>query len=151
MAKTKSKIKLKVRIPHVVIDARNADAQVVDDMERGLLQLDARIRVLGKGGEHLPHAFSLEEAVEEANIWVLLSNELPNDFSMLIERGIVPVMLSGIHPKAENYNASKERGNAFLFQELDEWIVYGSIVRALENFGFSYDWQNLKNHGKDLL
>ena len=151
MAKTKTQIKLRVRIPHIVLDARGADLTLLNHMEKGLDQLEARVRVLGQGGTRFPHAFSLEEAIEEANIWVVLGDRLPNDFSMLVQRGIVPVMLENLHPKAENSNAAKEEGNAFLFHELNEWSIYGSIVRALENFGFSYDWESLRNNGKDLL
>lgn len=151
MAKTKKEIKLKVRIPHVILDARNADPALLEMLAPGLEELEARVRILGEGAKSIPHVFSLEEALEEAHIWVVLSKQLPKEFSMLIERGVVPVMPRGVHPKAENYEAARERGNAFLFPKLSEWYVYGSIVRALENFHFSYDWENLKNHGKSLL
>ncbi len=151
MAKTKKQIKLKVRIPHVILDARDATGHLLDDLAPGLEQLEARVRILGDGADSLAHAFSLEEAMEEAHIWVILSDTVPKEFNMLIERGIVPVMIRGVHPKAENYSPSQEKGNAFLFPELTEWHVYGSIVRALENFHFSYDWENLRNHGKSLL
>jgi hypothetical protein len=151
MAKQKTHIKVKIRIPHVIIDARGADPALVEAVAPGLQDLDARIRVLGKGAKQLPHAFSLEEAMEEAHIWVVLGKKLPSEFSMLIEKGVVPVMPQGIHEKAENYSASQEKGNAFLFSKLTEWHVYGSLIRALENFGFSYDWSNLKNHCKELL
>jgi len=70
---------------------------------------------------------------------------------MIIERGIVPVMLNGAHPLAENYDAVNEKGNAFLFPKLSKWHIYGTLVRALENFNFSHDWENLRNHGKELL
>ena len=93
----------------------------------------------------------MEEALEEAHIWVLLGKTLPKDFSMIVDRGIVPVMLSGLHPDAENYNPVEERGNAFLFPALTSWQVYGSLVRALENFAFSYDWENLRSQGRCLM
>jgi hypothetical protein len=152
MAKTKKEIKLKVRIPHVLIDARGCqDTALLDRMVSGLEQLEARVRILGEGAKKIPHAFSLEEAMEEAHIWVILSDQLPKEFPDLIERGIVPVMLQGMHPEAKNYSPSQEDGNAFLFPALGEWRIYGAIVRALENFHFSYDWNNLKNHGKSFI
>ena len=151
MAKTKTHIKVKIRIPHVIIDAREADPELLESLAPGLEELDARVRVLGKGAKQLPHAFSLEEAMEEAHIWVVLYEKVPKELSILVEHGVVPVMLQGIHEKAKNYSASQEEGNAFLFSKLTEWHIYGSLVRALENFGFSYDWSNLKNHCKELL
>lgn len=150
MAKTKKQIKLTVRIPHIIIDGRNADPALLDELEAGLEELDARVRILGEGAKSIPHSFSSEEAMEEADMWVILSDELPSDFSMIVEHSIVPVMLAGTHKDAENYVPNNESGNSFLFQKLSPWQVYGSIVRAIENFGFVYDWNTLKSQCKEL-
>lgn len=144
-------IKLKIRIPHVILDVRGADPKLVAAIAPGLEEADARIRVIGEGVEFLPHAFSLEEALEEAHIWVCLSKELPVEFDAILERGIVPVMHADSHPEAKNYDAVAETGNSFLYPKLTQWHVYGSLVRALENFNFTYDWENLRNHGKEML
>lgn len=151
MAKTKSPLKLKVRIPHVVLDVRTADPALVDALLPGLDELPARFRILGPAGKTLPHAFSFEEAMEEGHIWVVLGKSLPSQFNMVIERGIVPVMLEGLHKDAENYNPVEESGNSFLFQKLSVWNVHAAMVRALENFAFAYDWENLRSQGKALM
>lgn len=152
MAKTKIQaLKLKVRIPKVILDIRGADPTLVESLLPALEQLDARVRVLGTGLKALPHVFSLEEALEEAHVWVVLGTHLSKDFSMIAERGIVPVMKEGMHPEAENYNPVEEQGNAFLFHEMSAWQIYGAIVRATENFAFSYDWENLRSQGRALV
>lgn len=153
MAKTKtqSPIKLKIRIPHVILDVRNANPKLVEDMVPGLEDAEARIKVIGDGAKSLPHAFSLEEALEEAHIWVVLGSKLPTEFKDIIEAGIVPIMLAGTNPKAENYDATQEKGNSFLFPKASAWHIYGTLVRALENFRFSYDWENLRKHGEELI
>jgi len=151
MQKLKKSTKIKVRIPHILIDARGADPKLIDDLTPGLQELEARVRILGKGGNPIPHAFSAEEALEEAHMWVILSPTLPHELPMMLERGIVPIMLSGLHPRAENYAPAKETGNAILFPKMSAWHVYGALVRALENFSFSYDWESLKNSAKELL
>ncbi|MBU0981955.1 hypothetical protein KKC94_04665 [Patescibacteria group bacterium] len=146
----KTQIKLKVRIPRIIMDIRDADPTLLEKLEPGLETLDARIKVIGEGAETLPHVFSLEEAMEEADIWVVFSNKRPKDLKDIVMAGIVPVMLEGLHPAAENYNPSEESGNAFLFPRLSVWYIYGSLVRAIENFGFTYDWKTLTEHGKEL-
>lgn len=152
MAKTKIQhLKLRVRIPHVVLDIRSADPKLVESLLPGLENLDARVRVLGVGLKTLPHVFSLEEALEEAHVWVVLTGKLPKEFSMIADRGIVPVMLTGLHPAAENYNPVEEKGNAFLFSELSTWQIYTALVRSIENFAFSYDWENLRDQGRCLI
>lgn len=156
MAKTKTPQKpthlhLKVRIPHVILDIRGADPKVTEALAEGLEQLDARFRVLGDGLKSLPHAFSMEEALEEAHMWVVMGDKLPKEFDMVIERGIVPIMLPGLHKEAENYNPVQESGNAFLFPKLNHWQVYSALVRAIENFSFSYDWENVRSQGRCML
>lgn len=151
MAKTKTPIKLKIRIPHVVLDIRTADPSLIEHLLPGLAELPARFHVLGDGAKTIPHAFSFEEALEEAHIWVVLGDDLPKQFSMIIDRGIVPVMLSGLHKQAENYDPVEESGNSFLFPKLGAWNVHAALVRALENFAFTYDWENLRHQGKALM
>lgn len=153
MAKTKtlSPIKLKIRIPHVILDVRNADQKLVEDMIPGLEEIDARIKIIGNGAKSLPHAFSAEEAIEEAHIWVILGSEMPSEFKEIIKAGIVPIMLTGTCTKAENYDATQEKGNAFLFPKSSAWHIYGTLVRALENFRFSYDWENIRSQGHELI
>lgn len=151
MAKTKTPLKLKIRVPHVILDIRGANPSLLEGLLPGIEELPARFRILGEGVKVLPHVFSLEEALEEGHIWVFLAPHLPTDFSMIVERGIVPVMLSGLHKEAENYNPVEETGNSFLFVKSNSWNVYGALVRALENFSFSYDWENLRTQGKGLM
>ncbi|MEK9166906.1 MAG: hypothetical protein AAB836_01245 [Patescibacteria group bacterium] len=143
--------KINIRIPRILLDLRNADPKLLSEMEGALDTLDAKIRVMGTGFSQLPHVFSLEEALEEADIWVYLSKNLPGDFQHTMKAGIIPVMLEGLHKKAANYDPVNERGNAFLFPKLESWYIYGSMVRAIENFNFSHDWSNLKSHGKALI
>ncbi len=156
MAKTKTphkpaQLHLKIRIPHVILDVRGADPKVAEALAEGLDELGARFHVLGSGMKSVPHVFSLEEALEEAHMWVVMGTKVPTEFKMIIDRGIVPIMLAGIHPKADNYNPIEEDGNAFLFDKMSHWQIYSALVRALENFNFSYDWENLRAQGRSLM
>lgn len=143
--------KINIRIPRILLDLRNADPKLLSEMEGALDTLDAKIRVMGSGFKEFPHVFSLEEALEEADIWVYLSKNLPSDFQHTMKAGIIPVMLEGLHKKAANYDPVNERGNAFIYPKLESWYIYGSMVRAIENFSFSHDWSNLKSHSKALI
>ncbi len=152
MVKTKKQIKLKLRIPNVILDARNAKPDLLQELAKGLENLDAHIRLLGHKSKqiNLKSVFSVEEALEEAHIWVILGDKKPIEFNMLTERGIVPVAHCDLDSKLQDYNAPAEEGNAFLFSKTNAWSVYGSVVRALENFNFSYDWKNLCSEVKSL-
>jgi hypothetical protein len=156
MAKTKTpskpaQLNLKIRIPHVILDLRGADPKVAEALAGGLEELGARFHVLGNGLKSVPHVFSLEEALEVGHMWVVFGGQLPSEFAMIIERGIVPLMRTGLHSKADNYNPIEESGNAFLFDKESHWQIYSALVRALENFNFSYDWENIRAQGRCLL
>jgi len=46
-------------------------------------------------------------------------------------------------PSLQNYHPNDETGNAFTYATLNPWDIFMAIVRALETFRFSYDWQNI--------
>lgn len=54
-------------------------------------------------------------------------------------------------PVLENYNPVLEKGNAFIFNESDKWQFFSALVRATENYKFSYDWQNLELAAMDVF
>ncbi len=151
MAKTKTQINLSIRVPHVIIDTRDADPALLAQLEDALGALNARVKIVGSGMKQTQHAFSLEDALEDADIWLVLADKTPSDFKAVVDQGIVPVMLNGVLKGAENYDAVAEKGNAFLFPKMDAWYIYGSLVRAIENFVFPYDWKNIKTAGKSLI
>ena len=151
MAKIKTEIKISIRIPRIIFDLRNADPKLLAKIEGALETLDASIKVIGEGLQDIPHVFSLEQALEEADIWVYLSDKLPKDFSLVVKNHIVPVMSEAANPKARNYDPVNESGNSFLFPKSEAWHIYGSVVRAIENFSFSHDWQNLVGSGRKLI
>lgn len=151
MAQTKTPIKISVRIPRIILDVRGVDPELIESIKPGLEHLDARIRLYGEGNTDLPHAYSMEEAIEEADIWVFFNTKLPKDFKTIVGTGIVPVLMEGSHKSAENYSPTEEKGNAFIFHKLNPWNIYGSLVRAIENFAFVYDWRNLKAQAKTLV
>ena len=60
----------------------------------------------------------------------------------LLAYGVVPVALED--PILTDYNPITESGNAFIFSKENKWLFFAAIVRAIENFKFTYDWQNIE-------
>ena len=67
-----------------------------------------------------------------------------------VEHGAVPIISAEVD-YLKNYTGPTENGNSFKFQEMNSWQMYAAIVRALENFGFPYDWQNIIKSAKEIL
>ncbi len=77
---------------------------------------------------------------------VLVFPEVPSDkiLKEIIREGIIPVLPQG--GKFQNFDPQKESGNAFTFSKSNFWEFLSAIIRASENFKFSYDWQNLQKN-----
>jgi len=49
----------------------------------------------------------------------------------------------------ENFDAQQESGNCFLFTPQHSWDLAATMIRAFENYKFSYDWNQLKKRWKE--
>ena len=61
--------------------------------------------------------------------------------------GVIPVC-----PKNElsiNYNPAKEQGNAFVYENENKWSLFAAFVRAIENYGFPYDWKLIQKNAME--
>jgi len=52
-------------------------------------------------------------------------------------------------PSLMNFDAQQESGNCFLYTPEHSWDMVATMVRAFENYKFSYDWNQLKKRWKD--
>ncbi len=62
-----------------------------------------------------------------------------------LEKWIVPVILKENHITWElkEFNPVKSEWNAFLYDELNKWSIFHSIVKYTENYKFPYDNKSL--------
>ena len=61
----------------------------------------------------------------------------------IMKKSIIPMLPYG-NLELTNFDAQKESGNAFLYEENNFWEFFATLIRAFENFKFNYDWNNLK-------
>lgn len=43
----------------------------------------------------------------------------------------------------EEFNPQTEKGRCFCFARFNVWDIFAAVVRAVENYRFPYDWNNL--------
>jgi len=79
------------------------------------------------------------------------SVECKEELDKAMSYGAIP-----ISPENElvlDYNGAKEVGNAFVYIENSPWSFFASLIRAMENFKFPYDWktimENAMSDGED--
>ena len=148
--------------PLLVIVVENAKAgKELKKLTSGLKNLPLNYRVLlmkdaAKKDIKVSNSYSVskEEAAKFFTFahMVLFLSEKPSEdlVKFAIENESVPIVYDNT-PYLKNYTGPTERGNCFKFKELNSWSMYASVVRALENFGFPYDWKNIISSAKEIL
>jgi len=58
--------------------------------------------------------------------------------------GIVPIVEEGMG--FENFDPESESGNGFVYENEGFWSAVSALLRASENFKFSYDWRNIRKN-----
>jgi len=69
------------------------------------------------------------------------STECMKEAQNAMRYGVIPI-ISG-QDFVEDYDPVQEKGNAFVYTKDSPWSFFATLVRALENFKFPYDWKNI--------
>lgn len=138
-------------------------AKIIEEAIKGILELDVQVLVLWIGSIKYQKLFAEIEEQNKDKIQILENSELNKrkiyaasnislifnkssnnmlELKNLLAYGVVPVALED--PILTDYNPITESGNAFIFSKENKWLFFAAIVRAIENFKFTYDWQNIE-------
>ena len=137
----------------------------------GMCQLGFKFKVMPKGAsvwqeacfdlsQEYPDNFTVLEAVAANQPLVLqksqvvLFTEVPTatELKMLQKKGLIAMLpwpACEKYPEMMSFDAQQESGNCFLYTPEHTWDLVGNMVRAFENYKFSYDWGQLKKRWKD--
>ncbi len=139
------------------------EVEILKDVIEGILEQNVSLALLAIGSEKNQAFFSqLHERYPE-KIAIIDNNETnkrrlyaagdiflntssnkacQDEMKAAMQYGVVPLT-----PKLKDmsdYNGAKEEGNAFIYKEKSPWSFFASLIRALENFKFPYDWKAIQ-------
>ena len=117
------------RVPTIYLHTSHISAEVNEILD-GLHHLN--VKVLNA------EDMSLEKALKEAKIMAVLSDDL-DVIKKAWENGVVTITKK-FHPSIEDYDPNSEKGNAFVYENMNKWEVFAAVVRAVETYKFPYDW-----------
>ncbi|OIO54146.1 hypothetical protein AUJ46_03960 [Candidatus Peregrinibacteria bacterium CG1_02_54_53] len=160
------------KVPVVCLPAGMSDelgGALLKELLPGLLSMSLELLVLGKGNAAYGELFT-ELARERGHRIAIIPNEDDNLRKMLAASDIaffladpdsMPELTSclqyGVVPIApackalNDYNPVQETGNAFLAPDETSWLLFASLVRALETFKFPFDWRTIQRHGMETM
>lgn len=87
-----------------------------------------------------------KKIMSQSDVVLFLETPEKADLKDVMSKGIVPIT-----PECEwleNFDAQAESGNGFCFSSGNFWAFFATVVRAFENYKFSYDWNNLRKSVK---
>lgn len=177
--KMENKLKLQEEIgwipeakqPIVCISTGMTDAlggKLAQEVLSGLLELPVGLLIRGRGGSKYGELFTklakefhykvkimaddetaTRKMLAASDIALFFTKPENADVEHALQYGVVPV--SPAHEVLDNYNPVQETGNAFVFDKLTQWHCFASLVRALENFKFPYDWRLIQRHAMETV
>lgn len=68
-----------------------------------------------------------------------------SDVEEMLIHGTIPVSTS--RDEVKDYDANREIGNSFVYNDGDQWSMFAALVRAVETFKFPYDWRHIVRQG----
>jgi starch synthase len=107
-----------------------------------------RIKVIPETAENIIKALSASD------LYLAPGKSRPHYIGQILalKYGVVPVMhhsenLDGL---LSDYDPRNETGEAFLFNFHTHWSFFAAVVRALENYKLSYDWNTIVKNGMNV-
>ena len=168
LAPIKKSTKTKFRIGVVSAMTESEDAALLCSALEAMCSLGFIVSVLAEGdesarklcfeyAEKFPRNFSILESLptnkteilEKSDVIIFPVRPSKDELEAIISAGVVPVLPEGCG--LENFDAQKESGGAFTFQEGNLWSLVAALVRASENRRFSWDWKTIKQNLVELV
>ena len=141
---------------------------LMEQVMEGLLELPISIVIRGRGSKKYGEYFTqlqknhshriaivqddddhLRSMLAGSDIAMFFAEPESGDLENALRYGAVPVSLPNV--LLENYNPVQESGNAFVYEQGNPWLCFGSLVRALETFKFPYDWKTIQKNAIESM
>lgn len=136
--------------------------EIIKDVMNGILEQPVQIVLMGIGtqkyqdyftslAEKYPKQISIIPDNDEnkrkvyaaSNIMLVPADsaECMKEAQNAMQYGVIPIISE--QNFVDDYDPVQEKGNAFVYSKGSPWSFFATLIRALENFKFPYDWKNI--------
>jgi len=136
--------------------------EIIKDVMNGILEQPVQIVLMGIGTQKYQDYFTELAEKNSKQIVIVPDNDenkrkvyaasniilIPADSTECMKEaqnamqyGVIPIISE--QDFVEDYDPVQEKGNAFVYSEGSPWSFFATLIRALENFKFPYDWKNI--------
>jgi starch synthase len=169
-----AKLPEEAEVPLIGIISRLTDSKGFDMLGEAIdhiLDLGAQIVLMGTGEQHYHNLFSrmAEEYPRQAAVFLTFNAPLASriyagsDMFLMPSRvepcgtsqmiamryGSVPIVRAtgGLADTVQNVDPQTGQGNGFVFHRYDRWMLFATVVRALETYRHRGVWQQFQKRG----
>jgi starch synthase len=135
---------------------------IIQDVMNGILEQPVEIVLMGIGTQKYQDYFTDLAEKNPNQVTIIPDNDenkrktyaasniilIPADSAECVKEagnamqyGVIPVIAK--QDFVEDYDPVQEKGNAFVYTKDSPWSFFATLIRALENFRFPYDWKNI--------
>ncbi|MFH0838515.1 MAG: hypothetical protein V1880_04595 [Patescibacteria group bacterium] len=136
---------------------------ILQDIIQGILEQDVMLAVTGIGTEKYQNFFNELAKEHPKRISIVSDNdgnkrkiyaasdiflataateECKEEIEKAMNYGVIPICPA--NELVADYDGAREEGNAFVYKENSPWSFFASLIRAMENFKFPYDWRTIQ-------
>ncbi len=149
---------LVVILAHLFVSMR--DKAILDELMSALSSLGVQLLIVVDtkycSAQLLKQCLQLENnernvhlALAAGDIVVLPPSVNTHLIKSCLDYGIVPVAFIEQDYIAD-YDPARESGNSFAYKSQSVWAIFAAIVRSLETYRLSYDWQRIQRNGMEV-
>ncbi len=90
-------------------------------------------------------AFTSDESFIDAGLDFVICDTGTDCINKCFEHGIAPIIVkdSNVSSLLSEFNPMKSEWNAYLYDTVNEWSIFATLIRYLENYKFTFDNKNL--------
>ena len=127
-----------------------SNKEVIKDLRDGLLTITAWfvIEVDWVAKEKIWDNIAVVSNVKESDLpgfdFIICDDNIEN-IEKYLQSWIVPIIQKESHLSSilTEFNPMKNEGNSYFYDTENKWLVFGAIIRYMENYKFPFDNKNL--------
>lgn len=125
------------------------DTKMLHHLTEGLKTLSANFIVIWKWTNQANIYYS--EHIDDETILgcdFIIADKETSDIEKYMKAGIVPIITKKNYLSSllSEFNPMKNEGNAYIYDQENEWQIFYALCRYIENAKFTFDNQNLINN-----
>jgi len=148
------KIPNKMLIGFVVEKGDSKRNYIFEEILEGLKVMPVSVVILGQRHTHireyenikyLDNTKANQNLLEKSiDLMILPKSEISEE--NCIKNGTICILNKNKANNSKEFNPLEENGDSFILEKENPWILFASVVKALETYKFKYDWQTLRSN-----